>query len=61
MTRPSKQSERRARSPRKCKLPGVKTGALRDQLPLGYKHHPNAMQGRCDQFIPTVGACHVTS
>ena len=42
MTRTSKQEERRARCPKKNKAPSVKTGPLKDNLPLGYKEHVNA-------------------
>ncbi len=45
MVRISKQQERRARSPRKHRAPSPKTGALKDKLPLGFKEHPNALQG----------------
>jgi len=44
MTRISKQSERRAQSPRKHRKPSIKTGSLKCNLPLGYKEHPNALE-----------------
>lgn len=43
MTRMSKQGRRRAVSPRKRKAPSVKTGPKKDQLPLGYREHANAL------------------
>ena len=56
MVRISKQSERRQRSPRKHKAPAVKTGPLKDNLPLGYKEHANALDGTVAQaaFIPNI-------
>lgn len=45
MTRMSKQAKRRAVSPRKPKLPGVKTGAKKCALPKGFKEHENAASG----------------
>jgi len=45
MTRQSKQGERRARSPRKHKKPSLKTGSLKDNLPLGFKEHANTLSG----------------
>lgn len=44
MTRMSKQSEKRAVSPRRRKPPQPKTGPLKDNLPLGYKQHQNALE-----------------
>lgn len=56
MVRISKQSERRQRSPRKHKAPAVKTGPLKDNLPLGYKEHANALDGTlaATAFIPNI-------
>lgn len=56
MVRIAKQAERRARSPRKHRAPSVKTGALRDNLPKGYKEHGNAAEGdlAATLFIPKV-------
>jgi hypothetical protein len=45
MTRMSKQSKKRAISPRKHKLPGQKSGSKKDKLTLGYKPHENALEG----------------
>lgn len=45
MVRISKQSERRAQSPRKNKKPSPKTGAKKDNLPKGHIHHANALEG----------------
>lgn len=55
MTRMSKQGERRAVSPRRCRLPSKKTGPLKENLPGGYKPHVNAMgQGIQAGFIPKI-------
>ncbi len=54
MTRMSKQSERRAVSPRRPRLPGIKTGSKKDHLPKGFKPHDNALGGEANQFIPKV-------
>lgn len=56
MVRISKQEEKRSRFPRRCKAPSVKTGALKDNLPGGYKSHSNALEGDIAQsvFIPKV-------
>lgn len=56
MVRIAKQEERRARSPRKNRAPSPKTGALRDNLPKGYKEHGNAVQGDLagTAFIPKI-------
>lgn len=45
MTRMSKQSQRRAVSPRRPSKPAKKTGPKKDNLPLGYKAHENALAG----------------
>ncbi len=56
MVRISKQEERRQVSPRKRKKPSKKTGALKDNLPLGFKAHANAVEGVLTQqmFIPKI-------
>lgn len=56
MVRISKQSERRQRSPRKHRAPAVKTGPLKDNLSLGFKEHPNALEGDVAMmaFIPKI-------
>lgn len=56
MVRISKQSEKRARFPRKSRKPSPKTGPLKDQLPLGYKAHENALSGddAGKAFIPKI-------
>jgi len=43
MTRISKQGRRRNQSPRRPKLGSIKTGPKKDQLPLGFKEHLNAL------------------
>jgi len=45
MTRTSKKEERRQRCPKKNKAPSVKTGPLKDNLPLGYKERENTLDG----------------
>ncbi len=52
MTRMSKQGERRARSPRRCRPPSPKTGSKKDALPSGYKVHNNAVPEGMALFIP---------
>lgn len=56
MVRQSKQSEKRARCPRKTKNPSSQTGPLKDQLAKGYKEHPNALEGdvAATAFIPKI-------
>ena len=56
MVRISKQSEKRARSPRKNKKPSEKTGPRADKLKEGYKVHPNAIEGDVagSAFIPKI-------
>ncbi len=54
MTRMSKQGERRAVSPRRCKAPSVKTGPKKDKLPKGFKAHENAAEGDLTVFIPKI-------
>ena len=53
MVRISKQSERRAKSPRRPRLPSEKTGPKRVK---GFKEHPNALHGQAAQhaFIPKI-------
>ncbi len=57
MTRISKQGERRAKSPRKHRLPSLKTGPKRDRLEFGYRIHPNALEVETikDRYIPKIG------
>jgi hypothetical protein len=45
MVRISKQTERRNKSPRKHRKPMPKTGPKKDNLPGGFKTHPNAVEG----------------
>lgn len=57
MTRMSKQGERRAKSPRRCRAPSPKTGPKKDQLPKGFKEHSNALEGTSlsqSSFIPKI-------
>lgn len=56
MVRISKQAEKRRRSPRKHKKPSEKTGPRKDNLPLGYKAHENALEGEMAglAFIPKI-------
>lgn len=56
MVRVAKQAERRNRFPRKHKAPSVKTGALKDNLPNGFKEHTNALEGDLAKmvFIPKI-------
>jgi hypothetical protein len=56
MVRISKQSERRNQSPHKHRAPSAKTGSLKDNLPKGFKEHPNALQGDLSgtAFIPKI-------
>lgn len=53
MTRISKKGERRHRSPRKTKAPAAKTGAKKDNLPLGYREHSNTVS-MSGTFIPKI-------
>lgn len=50
----SKKGKRRALSPRKHKLPSVKSGTQQDRLTLGYKPHENALEGNLSVFIGKV-------
>jgi hypothetical protein len=56
MTRIGKKEERRNRMPRRPKLAGPKTGAKKDNLPLGFREHENALSGDIATrvFIPTL-------
>lgn len=56
MVRISKQSERRNQSPRKHRAPSAKTGALKDNLPHGFKEQGNALSGDVagKAFIPKI-------
>ena len=56
MVRISKQEEKRHRFPRKNRAPSTKTGPLKDNLPDGFKAHPNAMEGDLAKmvFIPKI-------
>lgn len=56
MTRISKQSERRAQSPRKHRAASTKTGPKKDNLPKGFREHENAVEatGASQVFIPKV-------
>lgn len=56
MVRISKQAERRAQSHRRPSPPSVKTGSKKDNLPKGFKEHPNAIEGAAAQlsFIPKI-------
>ncbi len=57
MVRISKQRERRQVSRRRHKKPTSKTGALKDNLPKGYKPHANAVEGDLAKtmFVPKMG------
>ncbi len=45
MTRLGKQEERRHKYPHKRKNPSVKTGSLKDKLPIGFKQLDNSLEG----------------
>ncbi len=45
MVRLSKQTRDRQLCPRRNKAPAKKTGPQKDNLKLGYKQHPNALEG----------------
>ena len=51
MVRISKQSEKRARCPRPNRAPSQKTGTLKDNLPLGFKEHKNALSGDLAGYV----------
>ena len=56
MVRMSKQGEKRHRFPRKHRAASAKTGPLQDNLPHGFKDHPNAIEGDLAKmvFIPKI-------
>ncbi len=55
MTRMSKQSERRMKSPHKRRYASPKTGSKKDNLPKGFKEHKNtAPQDAGSVFIPKI-------
>lgn len=56
MVRISKVAEIRQVSPRRRKAPAPKTGPLKDNLPKGYREHPNAAAGELAKthFIPKI-------
>jgi hypothetical protein len=56
MVRISKQGEKRSQFKRKHRKPSPKTGPLKDNLPGGYKPHPNAIAGdlATQLFIPKI-------
>lgn len=56
MTRIYKQQKRRAISPRRPSFPQKKTGKRKDNLPMGYKKHDNAAEGKFESkvFIPKI-------
>jgi len=56
MVRISKQSEKRARCPRRPRLGGEKTGPKKDKLSKGHREHPNAVEGEhaALAFIPKI-------
>jgi hypothetical protein len=56
MVRISKQKQRRQVSPKKRRAPSPKSGPKKDQLPLGFREHPNALEGELAKkvFIPKI-------
>lgn len=56
MVRMSKKGQRRHVSPRRPTLPSAKTGPKKDDLPIGYKAHANALEGDLAKtaFIPKI-------
>ncbi|MCE5319154.1 MAG: hypothetical protein LLG04_17555 [Parachlamydia sp.] len=56
MVRISKQSERRAQSPRRPRPPTNKTGEKKSHVKKGFKEHQNALEGEAGQlaFIPKI-------
>lgn len=56
MVRISKQQEKRQRCPKRRKAPSPKTGPLKDNLPLGFRGHSNALEGEhaYTNFIPKI-------
>jgi len=58
MVRISKQQERRMQCPKRCRAPASKTGSKKDNLPLGYRLHANALNGVIAEtsFIPKLSS-----
>lgn len=56
MVRLSKQTRKRAQSPRKHRAPSQKTGPKKDALPKGHKEHVNAVIGdqASELFFPKI-------
>ncbi len=56
MVRISKQSERRAQSPRRPRPPTVKAAAKKVTHKKSFKEHPNALEGQAakEAFIPKI-------
>lgn len=56
MTRVKKKAQRRAISPRKRRAPSPKTGPKKDNLPMGFKVHENALAiaAGATTFIPKI-------
>ncbi|MCX6989422.1 MAG: hypothetical protein WCG14_04935 [Chlamydiia bacterium] len=54
MVRISKQEERRSRSPKRCRPPAAQTGPKKDNLPIGFKPHANAVEFNGMVFIPKI-------
>lgn len=56
MTRMSRQDKIRAISPRKPRASQPKTGAIKENLPKGYKEHVNSLEGDLAMklFIPKI-------
>lgn len=56
MVRISKKAERKSRSPRKPSRYSTKTGPVKDNLKLGFKEHPNALEGAmaAKAYIPKI-------
>lgn len=56
MVRLSKQTRKRAQSPRKHRAPSPKTGSRQDALPKGYKEHANAVDAAAagEIFFPKI-------
>jgi hypothetical protein len=56
MVRISKQEERRKVSFRRPRSPALKTGPVKEKLPLGYKAHVNAVEGdlATKMFVPKI-------
>lgn len=56
MVRVSKQNQKRNKSPRRRPPLSEKTGPKKDNFPLGYKKHENAVEGELASsfFIPKI-------